>query len=87
MISSDYDVPAEQELRIEVSIDKKCTVKVTAGFGEIFGCEVAVGKLYEFTQTKFALFTWCVRGRHTIGALVCALCAPYNVAGRAVASS
>lgn len=54
-----WSLAPEEELRIQAS--KKSgpvKVKLLKGAAEIFGCELAVGREYEFTAAQFAVFTW-----------------------------
>ncbi|KAK9447501.1 Pre-mRNA cleavage complex II protein Clp1-domain-containing protein [Limtongia smithiae] len=49
---------SECEWRFEVGLDETVTVKILRGNAEIFGTELAVQQVYNFTGTKLSIFTW-----------------------------
>ncbi|KAK9765881.1 Cleavage polyadenylation factor subunit clp1 [Basidiobolus ranarum] len=53
-----WKLDPEHEFRFEVDYKEKITIKLTSGTAEIFGTELIVGREYEFSGKKLALFTW-----------------------------
>eukprot|EP00002_Diphylleia_rotans_P033095 TRINITY_DN7001_c0_g1_i4.p1 TRINITY_DN7001_c0_g1~~TRINITY_DN7001_c0_g1_i4.p1 ORF type:complete len:351 (+),score=62.83 TRINITY_DN7001_c0_g1_i4:56-1108(+) len=53
-----FELKPTQELRFQVAVSEAATLKLVSGNAEIFGTEIVSGKVYEFSQTKLAVFTW-----------------------------
>eukprot|EP01132_Coremiostelium_polycephalum_P004686 gene4686-5852_t len=53
-----HELKAQQELRYEIEFETKGYIKLLSGTAESFGTELAVGRQYNISATKGAIFTW-----------------------------
>lgn len=51
-------LPAGQEYRFEVEVDKRVSITLAEGTAEVFGAELMLHRAYEFTGYKGVVFTW-----------------------------
>jgi polyribonucleotide 5'-hydroxyl-kinase len=54
----EYDIAAENELRCEVKESHVLSVRLVKGDAECFGVELALNKIYKFSDQNMAIFSW-----------------------------